>query len=143
MDMLIEPVRVETGMIVTDYDYEPHQRSPFDLGLDRMVKPGNGCMGDAALKEAAAEHPNRFVTIRLASTPLPEYGSRVTRDGEEVGVLTSPAESPLYGPIGLAILAAGAAEPGMTVHVDGPEGPIEGTVDVLAIHDPKKERPRA
>ena len=100
-------------------------------------------MGDAALKEAAAEHPNRFVTIRLASPTLPEYGARVTRAGEEVGVLTSPAESPTYGPIGLAILAAGAAEPGTTVQVDAEAGPIDGTVDVLAIHDPNKERPRA
>jgi aminomethyltransferase len=140
---IIEPVRVETGMIVTDYDYEPHQRSPFDLGLDRVVKLGRGCMGDAALKEAAAEHPNRFVTIRLGSTTLPEYGAKVTRDGEDVGVLTSPAESPRYGAIGLAILAANAAQPGTEVQVDADGGPIDGTVDVLAIHDPNKERPRA
>jgi aminomethyltransferase len=140
---IIEPVRVETGMIVTDYDYEPHRRSPFDLGLDRVVKPGNGCMGDDALKEAAAEHPNRFVTIRLATTPLPEYGAPVRRGGEEVGTLTSPAESPRYGPIGLAILAVDAAAPGTRVSVDAEARPIAGTVDVLAIHDPKKERPRA
>jgi glycine cleavage system T protein (aminomethyltransferase) len=140
---IIEPVRVETGMIVTDYDYEPHQRSPFDLGLDRVVKPGNGCMGDAALKEAAADRPNRFVTIRLGAATLPEYGAAVTRDGEEVGVLTSPAESPRYGPIGLAILAVRASERGTDVQVDAEAGPIDATVDVLAIHDPNKERPRA
>jgi aminomethyltransferase len=140
---IIEPVRVETGMIVTDYDYEPHQRSPFDLGLDRVVKLGNGCMADDALKEAAAERLNRFVTIRLASTPLPEYGARVTRDGEELGVLTSPAESPRFGPIGLAILSVDAAAPGTTVDVEADDGAVDGIVDVLAIHDPKKERPRA
>ena len=140
---IIEPVRVETGMIVTDYDYEPRKRSPFDLGLDRVVKVGNGCMADDALRDAAAERPNRFVTIRLASMPLPEYGARVTRDAEEVGVLTSPAESPRFGPIGLAVLAADAATPGTTVDVAAGDGTVDGVVDVLAIHDPKKERPRA
>ena len=35
---------------------------------------------------------------------LPEYGAAVRVAGEEVGVLTSPAASPLLGPLGLAIL---------------------------------------
>ena len=41
----IEPIRVEVGMIVTDYDYEPHQRTPFDLGLDRFVSLNELNMG--------------------------------------------------------------------------------------------------
>ena len=34
---VIEPLRIETGMVVTDYDYAEHERSPFDLGMDRLV----------------------------------------------------------------------------------------------------------
>src|SRR4029450_8741105 len=107
-----EPIRGEVGMIVTDYDYEPGQRTPFDLGLDRFVALHERHMGTDALRAVAADPPNRFVTVRLGGTELPEYGAAVTRDGEDVGVLTSPADSPRHGPIGLAILRADAATRG-------------------------------
>jgi aminomethyltransferase len=142
---IIEPVRVETGMIVTDYDYEAHQRSPYDLGLDRVVKlDGAGeFMGKEKLREIAADPPNRFKTVRLEGDALPEYGASISKDGEEIGVLTSPAESPRYGNIGLAIVRTDAALDGEKVEVDAGGGPIAGTVDVLAIHDPEKRRPRS
>jgi aminomethyltransferase len=141
---IIEPVRVETGMIVTDYDYEAHQRSPFDLGLDRVVAlEGAGAfMGKDELRATAVDPPNRFKTIRLADGPLPAYGAAVFHEGNEVGVLTSPATSPLYGNLGLAILRTGVAADGTQVEIAAEGGPIPGTVDVLAIHDPEKRRPR-
>jgi glycine cleavage system T protein (aminomethyltransferase) len=140
---VIEPIRVEVGMIVTDYDYEPGTRTPFDLGLDRFVALNELTMGTEALREVAADPPNRFVTVRLHGDELPDYGSPVTREGEEAGVLTSPAVSPRHGPIGLAILRKEAAAPGTEVSVAGPSGAIGGTVDVLSIDDPAKERPRS
>jgi aminomethyltransferase len=142
---IIEPIRVETGMIVLDYDYEPHRRSPFDLGMDRMVAvDGEGeFMGKEQLRVIAEDPPNRFVTIRLQGDALPEYGASVTRGGEAVGVLTSPATSPRYGNLGLAILRADAASPGTQVEVVAGDGAIGGTVDVLAIDDPTKKKPRA
>jgi aminomethyltransferase len=140
---VIEPIRVEVGMIVTDYDYEPGARTPFDLGLDRFVALHELNMGTERLRGVVTDPPNRFVTVRLQGDELPEYGSRVTRDGDEVGVLTSPADSPRHGPIGLAILRTDAAQPGTEVLVAGPTGPIAGTVDVLSIDDPAKERPRS
>ena len=33
----IEILRIEAGLIVTDYDYEAHQRTPYDFNLDRFV----------------------------------------------------------------------------------------------------------
>jgi aminomethyltransferase len=143
---IIEPVRVETGMIVTDYDYEPHRRTPYDLGLDRLVVlDGEGeFMGKDRLRAVAADPPNRFVTIRLDGETLPEYGSSVTLGGTEVGTLTSPATSPMFGAIGLAVVRTDVASPGTHVEVAMPDGTTTGgTVDVLAVYDPKKERPRA
>jgi aminomethyltransferase len=143
---IIEPVRVETGMIVTDYDYEPHVRTPYDLGLDRLVAlDGEGeFMGKDQLRAVAADPPNRFVTIRLEGERLPEYGAALSIDGEDAGVLTSPAVSPTLGPLGLAIVPAAVAGPGTRVDVAmDDDGPIGGTVDVLAVYDPTKERPRA
>jgi aminomethyltransferase len=143
---IIEPVRVETGMIVTDYDYEPHQRTPYDLGLDRLVAlDGQGeFMGKDQLRAVAADPPNRFVTIRLDGDQLPEYGAAVTTAAGDAGVLTSPATSPLLGALGLAILRTDSATPGTEVQVEMPGGgTIGGTVDVLAVLDPNKERPRS
>jgi glycine cleavage system aminomethyltransferase T len=59
-------------------------------------------------------------------------------------VLTSPANSPRLGALGLAILRTEIADPGTRVEVAMPDGTsIGGTVDVLAVYDPQKERPRA
>ena len=142
---VVEPLRIEAGMIVTDYDYEAHQRSPYDLGLDRLVAldAEGAFMGKDALREIAAAPPNRFKTLRLEGDELPEYGAAVSKDGEPVGVLTSPATSPAYGPIGLAILRTDVSGDGTTVEVALGEGTIGATVDVLALHDPQKRRPKS
>ncbi len=110
----IDVARVEAGLIVTDYDYEPHERTPFDFNLDRMVRldRGLGFVGEDALRAVAADPPNRFVTVRYEADELPEFGAAVTKDGEEVGVLTSPTDSPRYGAIGLAVVASEQATVG-------------------------------
>ena len=100
-------------------------------------------MGKEALRAVAADPPNRFKTLRLGGDELPEYGAMVTKDGEEVGVLTSPASSPAYGPIGIAILRTDVATDGTAVDVVLGDGTVGATVDVLAIHDPEKRRPRS
>ncbi len=142
---VIETLRVEVGMIVTDYDYTPHERSPFDVGLDPFVAldAQGEFMGKARLLELVKEPPNRFMTVRLGGEALPDYGAAVRRGGEQVGVLTSPAASPRYGHIGLAVLRTDVAGVGERLKVDAGETTVEGTVDVLAIHDPNKLRPRA
>jgi glycine cleavage system aminomethyltransferase T len=100
-------------------------------------------MGKEALREVAAAPPNRFKTLRLEGEELPEYGAAVTKDGEDVGVLTSPAVSPRFGPIGLAILRSDLATEGTSLAVGLGEGTIGATVDVLAMVDPEKRRPRS
>jgi aminomethyltransferase len=142
---IIEAVRVETGMIVTGYDYQEHERTPFDVGMDRVVAldAAGEFMGKDELREVAKEPPNRFKTLRLEDGTLPEYGAAVTRDGEEVGVLTSPAESPKLGPLGLAILRADVAADGTRLEVALGDGTVGATVDQVALYDPKKERPRS
>lgn len=142
---IIEPLRVETGMIVTGYDYQEHERTPYDLGLDRVValESDGEFMGKDKLRDVAASPPNRFKTIRLEGEPLPEYGAAVTKDGQEVGVLTSPAPSPRFGNIGIAILRSEAATEGDKVEVAVDDGVVPGTIDVLAIYDPNKQRPRS
>ena len=69
---IIEPVRVEVGMIVTGYDYDEHERTPYDLGMDRMVAldAEGRFMGKEKLREVAADPPNRFKTMRLEGGAL-------------------------------------------------------------------------
>jgi aminomethyltransferase len=99
-------------------------------------------MGKEKLREVAQDPPNRFKTVRLEGERLPAYGAAVSIEGEEVGVLTSPAMSPRYGGLGLAILRTDVAEDGRRIEVASDDGPIRATVDVLAVHDPQKRRPR-
>ena len=141
----LEIVRVEAGLIIYDYDYQPHQRTPFDLNLDRMVRleRGLGFTGEDALRAVAADPPHRFVTLRYEADALPEYGATVTKNGEEVGVLTSPTDSPRFGKIGLAVIDSTQASVGNTVSVAVGDAVVPATVDVLPIYDTDKKRPRA
>ena len=141
---VLECFRVEAGLIVLDYDYRAHEQSPFDLSLDKMVALGKVAFhGSAALEAVAGEPPRRLKTLRIEGDELPDYGVEVTRDGEPVGTLTSPAVSPAFGPIALAILESGVAADGGSVEVALAEGTTGATVAPLAIYDPEKRRPRS
>lgn len=138
----IEICRIESGMIVTGFEYEPRVSTPFDVGLDRFVALGADIPGSSRLAEVSAAPPNRFKTLRWNGDELPEYGTPVTKDGERVGTLTSPTNSPLFGPIGLAVIRTELAQDGGTVEVQGPSGSITATITSAPIYDPKKERVR-
>jgi aminomethyltransferase len=142
---VVEPIRIEVGMIVTDYDYEAHQRTPFDFNLDRFVKldKGLGFAGEEKLRAVAADPPNRFVTLRYEADAVPEYGAAVTKDGEEVGVLTSPTDSPRFGKIGLAVVESAQAGLGNALDVAVGDDTVSATVDVLPLYDTEKKRPRS
>ena len=107
----------------------------LELGLDFA--------GEDALRAVAADPPNRFVTLRYEADALPEYGATVTKDGEEVGVLTSPTDSPRFGKIGLAVIESAHASVGNTLGVAVGDGIVSATVDVLPIYDTEKKRPRS
>ena len=74
---------------------------------------------------------------------MPDYGAAVTKDGAEVGVVTSPAASPRLGTIALAILDADVANDGEKVEVAVGDATAAATVDVASPYDPEKVKPRA
>lgn len=141
----IEILRIEAGLIVTDYDYEAHQRSPYDFNLERLVALDAPVefVGRERLTEIAASPPNRFVTLRYEADELPEYGATVTKDGEGVGVLTSPTDSPRFGKIGLAVVRTDLSATGAELEVALGEGTATAMVDVLPLYDTQKTRPRS
>jgi aminomethyltransferase len=141
----IETARIESGMVVYGFDYEPGKATPYDLSFDALVKVGAGLdfRGEARLAEIAANPPNRLKTLRISGEQVPEYGAAVTRGGEPVGTCTSPCESPRFGVIGLAVLRSDVAAEGTELEVAVGDGTAPATVDVQSVYDPEKRRPRS
>ena len=73
----------------------------------------------------------------------PEYGAEVRSGDEVVGTLTSPAVSPRFGTIGLAVLSSDVAADGTKLDVAMEGGSAPATVDVVSVYDPEKRRPRS
>ena len=109
--------------------------------MDRMVSfaPEADYIGRSALQQIAEAPPRRLKTLRLEAGELPETGSAISKDGAVVGTLTSPTNSPRFGPIALAIIESGAAANDTVVQVAG----STATVADLSIFDPTKAKPRA
>jgi aminomethyltransferase len=139
----VDLARTEVGLIIIAVDYNPGETSPWDLSMDRFIKTDTECVGAEALAAYGANPPKRFKSLRIEGETAPDYGAAVTKDGLQVGVVTSPAVSPRVGTIGLAILDAGVANDGEKVEVAVGDSTAAATVDVLSPYDPKKERPRA
>jgi glycine cleavage system aminomethyltransferase T len=141
----IDLARTEVGLIIIAVDYDPGERSPWDLSMDRFIKTDTECVGAAALAERGANPPKRFKTLQIEGEAAPEYGAAVTKDGEPAGTLTSPCESPTLGKvIGMAVLETAQAEKGNLVQVALAAGGVaNATVADFPIYDPEKKRPRA
>jgi aminomethyltransferase len=139
----VDLARVEAGLIIIALDYQPGETSPWDVSMDRFIKTDTECVGAAALAEVGANRQRRFKTLRIEGDTAPEAGAAVTKDGEAVGTLTSPATSPRLGTIGLAILRTDVANDGEKVDVAVAGGTEPATVDVLSLYDPQKQKPRS
>ena len=135
----IDIARVEAGLVIIGIDYQVGATSPWDVSLDRVIKTGTENVGADALAAYGAAPPKRFKTLRIEGDAAPEAGATVTKDGADVGTVTSPATSPTFGVIALAILDTGVATDGEKVEVGG----AVATVAPLSIHDPEKRKPRS
>jgi aminomethyltransferase len=139
----IDLARTEVGLIIIAVDYNPGEISPYDLSMDRFIKTDTECVGAEALASYGASPPKRFKSLKIEGEAMPDYGAAITKDGNQVGVVTSPAVSPRLGTIGLAILDAEIANDGEKVDVAIEGGAAPATVETLSLLDPNKERPRA
>lgn len=110
-------LRVEQG-----YGAFGHELSldyiPLETRLTHAVSFTKGCyVGQEII--ARMESRNRLAKqlmgLRLAQ-PV-SAGGKLSREGKEMGDLTSVVDSPRFGPIGLAYVRTAAAEPGTTIEV--------------------------
>jgi glycine cleavage system aminomethyltransferase T len=140
----VETIRIESGLLFFGRDYFQHETSPYDVGLDKLVRLDKAEFhGKQALVAEAESPPNRFVTL-VVDGPVPAYGAAVTRNGARVGTVTSPCASPTLGKvIGLTVLRADVARDGETVEVSVEGGSVPATVAPTPLYDTAKQRPRA
>lgn len=140
----LEPVRIEAGLIIYDQDYFVGDSTPYDVSLDRLIALDSDVdfVGKAALAAIAADPPNRFKTLVLEGTELPELGAEVRLGDEVVGILTSCIVSPEFGALALAQVRTDLADNGTVLQVVVGEGTVPATVAELSIKDPKKTRAR-
>ncbi len=142
----VETLRIESGLIFIGYDYFQHETDPFDMSLDKViVLDTRDFHGKRALTETAKSPPRRLVNVAVESDETPEYGAEITTlDGESVGTLTSPCESPtLERVIGMAVLDAAHAARGSKLQVAVGGGMAPATVEAFPIYDTEKRNPRS
>ena len=80
-----------------------------------------------------------------ADDSLETYGAKVTQDGNEVGIVRSPCQSPSFGMevIAMGIVDRGLATEGSKVDVALGRGTVPATVATFPIYDTAKRRPRS
>ena len=127
-----EVLRIEAGTPVFGPDVDA-TRFVMEVGnAARAVSYAKGCfLGQEPIVMARdrAGHVNRaFSGVKvLAGGPLPA-GTKLFRDGQEVGLVTSSCESPRLGaPVALGYLKWKHQEPGLRLEAETPEGrrPVE------------------
>jgi aminomethyltransferase len=144
-DCIVNILKPELGSICIGVDYEPGQRTPYDLSMDRFVAIDKDVAfaGRERLMEIAARPPNRFVTLRLYEDDLPAWGSPVFAKGRDIGVATCSAPSPQFGPLGQAIVETASAHEGAEVEVRCDGRVYPATVARTPQYDPGRLRVRA
>ncbi len=127
-----EILRVEAGTPLFGPDID-ESRFVMEVGrAARAVSYSKGCfLGQEPIVMARdrAGHVNRtFLGMKvLEGGPLPA-GSKLTRDGQDVGVVTSSCHSPRLGvPVALGYLRWKNQEPGLRLEAETPTGlqPVE------------------
>ncbi len=133
--------RAESGLVIIGVDYasekDPHT-NPYDIGLDHAIKLDHDFVGKDALQAAAANPPNRYVTLVLDGEGETSYGADVVKDGKRVGLAPSPSVSPKNGPITLATIPVELAVQGTELEVEG----RRAVVNPVPLYDTEKQRPR-
>jgi glycine cleavage system T protein (aminomethyltransferase) len=144
----IETLRIESGLLFPDIDYFPHNTDPFEVRLDNVVKvdKAGDFVGRDALRAIAGQGTGRLLTtLRIEGDQVPEYGATVTQDGNEVGIVRSPCQSPTFNMevIAMAAIDRGLVSDGQRVEVALGGGTAGATVAPFPLYDTGKRRPRS
>ncbi|MCL7942174.1 glycine cleavage system protein T [Halomonas sp. ATCH28] len=138
--------RIEGGMLSHHADSEL-DTNPYELGLGRLVNPDMDAefIGKAALQKIRADGVSRKqVGLRIDMAPLKRPNTTfwpLTKDGKEVGKVTSAVYSPrLDQNIALAMVATEHAEIGTELVIPTTSGDVQAIVVEKPFYDPKKQK---
>jgi aminomethyltransferase len=136
----IELLRIEAGLLIQGEDYQPGETDPYELNLDGSIElETHDFIGRTAAAVSALNPPRRLFTLQLDGDRAPQPGSRVTKDGADMGDVRSAAVTPRFGALALAVIDAATALEGGRVGV----GSSEGVVRDVPVDDPTRLRPRS
>lgn len=124
----LEAIRVLAGMARFGVDMDP-SRLPMEAGLTRAaISFGKGCYTgqEVVLRATARGHLQRGL-VQLEVPPGAAAGTTLTANGQEVGVLTSVADTP-EGRIGLGYLRRAHWKEGERVGAGGGEAVVRKVI---------------
>ena len=117
---VLEVLRVEAGVPRAGRELGPDVL-PAEAGvLARAVSFTKGCYtGQEVVARMESRGRVAHRLVGLAFEELPELGAALSAGGTRVGAVTSAAQSPTAGSIGLGYVRAGHEEPGTRLEVGG------------------------
>jgi glycine cleavage system aminomethyltransferase T len=137
--------RIEGGMMSYHADADI-KTNPYELGLDRLVNLDIEAdfIGKAALRRIRDQGVSRIqVGVIIDGAPMKGPNTTfwaITRDGTEIGKVTSAVYSPrLERNIALAMVAVAHAPVGTEVDIMTPSGSARATVVERPFYDPQKK----
>ena len=137
----LDKIRIEAGLLFYPYDMnEAH--TPWEMGLGWSISRKKGdFLGRDALFAKEGKDKVKFSGVSCASTTeVMEAGAKLYRDGQEVGVINSPAYSHrMKKSIALVHVQPGIAT-GTVLKLKGENQSMDVMVEALPFFDPKKSR---
>jgi len=119
----INSIRLESGIPWFGHDYDD-KNIPHEAGLEHShISYEKGCYTGQEIVERVRSrgHANRRLTeLQFLGAELPAPGTKLLRDGNEIGMVTSSAFSPMLDrPIGLGYLRREHAAMGTQIDASG------------------------
>ncbi len=140
----LDKIRIEAALLFYPYDMT-EVNTPWELGLGWAISRKKAdFMGRDALFAAKGKEKVKFGGVSCAATTdVLEAGAKLLLNGEEVGVINSPAYSHrMKKSLALVHLRPDVAE-GTVLQLRGKEQSHDVTVEPVPFHDPKKARAHA
>jgi len=126
----LECIRIENGFALIGTDTDARTLA-LEARLEPAIAFNKGCyVGQETIERTTARGAlkRRLYGIRITGQDKPSPGALIKLDGKQVGRLTSVAQSPATGIIGLAILHHSAWTIGTPVSIVGDKGTVIGLV---------------
>jgi folate-binding protein YgfZ len=127
----LDGLRIEAGIPVYGRDIDEGNMM-LEAGLGDAVSFTKGCYtGQEAVAMATyrGHVSKRLCGLKISGERLPTREAPVTKDGKEIGIVTSALKSEvLESVIALALLKYGYLDPGTDVEVESEGGPVNASV---------------